>query len=241
MRLRTLPALLVSTALAVTALSTTAADAAPQGPRKVTIGTSVKDRPIKAWRLGDPAAETKVLVFSVMHGDETASRTILRTLRDGADIGGVDLWVVPVLNPDGVARGTRYNARGVDINRNFPVDWRRVKHAGSRPASQPETRALMRLTDRIDPDYVINFHQPLYGIDTTGSRSPAFADALRRHLRLPAKAFRCGSGCHGTFTQWFNQNHDGTTITVELGRSPQRSYLTSIAPRGVLAALGATR
>ncbi|MFY0407874.1 M14 family zinc carboxypeptidase, partial [Solicola sp. PLA-1-18] len=227
MRLRTLPALVVTAALlASSALTLTAAEAAPKGPRKLTIGHSVKDRPIKAWRLGDPSAKTKVLVFSAMHGDEVAPRTILRNLRDGSDIANVDLWVVPVVNPDAVARDSRYNARGVDVNRNFPVAWKKRKHAGSRPASQPETRALMKLTNRVDPDYVINFHQPLYGIDTTDSRSPAFADSLRRNLKLPAKAFRCGSGCHGTFTQWFDETHDGTTITVELGRKPTRAYLT---------------
>ena len=64
-----------------------------------------------------------MLLISTMHGDEGKPRQILGALRDGRPVRGIDLWVVPVYNPDGLARGTRKNARGVDLNRNFPYRW----------------------------------------------------------------------------------------------------------------------
>ncbi len=75
------------------------------------IGCSRAGRPIFAWRLGEPAGRPVVLL-STMHGDEPATRSILTSLRDGRPVTGIDLWVVPVVNPDGLARGTRHNARG---------------------------------------------------------------------------------------------------------------------------------
>ena len=53
-------------------------------------------------------------------GDQSGAAINRRaaTRRDAA------LWIVPSLNPDGVASDTRGNAHGVDLNRNFPFGWR---------------------------------------------------------------------------------------------------------------------
>jgi protein MpaA len=135
------------------------------------IGHSVQGRPIRAWRLGNPGNPMRVVAFATMHGDEPAPRHTLMRLRDGARIRGVDLWVVPNFNPDGLARRSRYNARGVDLNRNFPVSWRRQAHSGRRAASAPETRAVMRFLRNVRPDRIVSFHQPLHG--PRHPRSPA--------------------------------------------------------------------
>ncbi|PJJ56715.1 zinc carboxypeptidase [Mumia flava] len=210
------------------------------------IGRTRRDRPIVAYRVGDPGARRTAVVMAAMHGDERKTRVIVKALRDGRPIDGVDLWLIPTANPDGVRARTRGNARGVDLNRNFPYAWVRTPRgtstwSGPRPKSEPETRALIRFLRRTDPDQVVSFHQPLYGIDTSGTGNRKLARRLARFLKLPRKEFSCGSGCHGTMSQWFNHRIDGALVTVELGRHPSKRYLRTTGPRGVLRALRATR
>jgi protein MpaA len=209
---------------------------------RVVIGHSVRGRPITAWHLGEPG-KRRVLMMATMHGDEGKPRQILENLRDGRPIRGVDLWVVPVYNPDGLARGTRKNAHGIDLNRNFPFRWADLDgsyESGPRAASEPETRAMMRFLRKVNPRRIISFHQPLYGVDTD-TKDRGFSARVARALDLPRKSFTCGGVCHGTMTGWFNSRFDGSAVTVEYGYHPARSTLTSKAPRRLLELFGARR
>jgi protein MpaA len=203
------------------------------------IGTSVNDRPIRAYHLGNPEAKTKAVVLGSMHGNEKAGISVVDALRDGKPVRGVDLWVIPTINPDGVAAGTRGNARGVDLNRNFRHGWAPLTgsyYSGTGPFSEPESRAFKRFVDRVDPTFIVSFHQPLYGVGRAGERRP-FLRRLSKGLDLPIKAFNCTGRCHGTMTAWFNANYDGTAVTVEFGSSPSRKYLRGKAAHGTLAAV----
>ena len=209
---------------------------------KRVLGESVDGRKIMAWHLGQPG-KPKVVLMATMHGNERAPRQILQVLRDGEQINGVDLWVVPTYNPDGAASGTRKNAHGVDLNRNFPYRWADLDggyESGAKPASEPETRAMMKFLGSVKPRWILSFHQPLHGVDTDTKR-PKFARKVGRHLDLPAKKFTCGNVCHGTMTMWFNHRFAGTALTVEYGESPPRRLMRVRAPRQVLSIWGAWR
>lgn len=206
------------------------------------LGESVDGRKIMAWHLGQPG-KPKVVLMATMHGNERAPRQILQALRDGEQINGVDLWVVPTYNPDGAAAGSRKNAHGVDLNRNFPYQWADLDggyESGPKPASEPETRVMMKFLRSVKPRWILSFHQPLHGVDTDTKR-PKFARKVGRHLDLPAKKFTCGNVCHGTMTMWFNHNFAGTALTVEYGDSPPRRLMRVRAPRQVLSIWGAWR
>jgi murein peptide amidase A len=203
------------------------------------IGRSVKGREIRAYRLGDRDARVKAVVLGSMHGDERAGIKVANALRFGRPVRGVDLWVVPTMNPDGVARGTRGNARGVDLNRNFGHQWARLGgryYSGPRRWSEPESRALRRFLDDVRPRFVVSFHQPLHGVGRSATGKP-FQRRLARGLGLPIKAFNCTGRCSGTMTSWHNARHRGTAITVEFGSSPTRRYLRGKAARGTLRAV----
>lgn len=207
-----------------------------------TIGLSVRGRPIRAWRLGEPGKRVIVLV-STMHGDEPRTRRILESLREGPPLTGIDLWVIPTYNPDGLARGSRRNARGVDLNRNFPYKWADLDgshESGPRAASEPETRAMMAFLEEVRPKRVISFHQPLHGVDTD-TLDAGFARRLGRALRLPRTSLDCGGLCHGTMTMWFNRRFGGSALTVEYGARPSRRRMYLDAPRQLLGVLHARR
>jgi predicted deacylase len=176
-----------------------------------------------------------------MHGNEPAPRRILMNLVNGAKVHDLDLWVVPVYNPDGLAHHTRKNAHGVDLNRNYPYKWIRQSgnyDSGPRPRSEPETRAMMRFLSEVRPAFILSFHQPLHAVDVT--QRPKFSKRVARALDLPTSRLRCGSSCHGTMTMWFNHTFKGFALTVEYGSSPPRSRLRA-APAKILKLFGAWR
>jgi protein MpaA len=209
---------------------------------KRKLGESVNDRPIMAYRLGEKDQPTVVLI-STMHGDEPRTRQILLSLKDGKPITGINLWVVPTYNPDGLAAGTRKNAHGVDLNRNFPYNWADLDgryESGPEPASEPETKAVMAFLKDVKPRRILSFHQPLYGVDTD-TKNKKFARKVARVLDLPTKTFDCGGVCHGTMTSWYNHKFKGAAVTVEYGADPDKQWLRrTVAPK-VLKVFGARR
>ena len=209
---------------------------------KKLLGRSVQGRPIRAFRLGEPGAP-KMVLLATMHGNEAAPSRILTSLMKGPEVHGIDLWVVPTYNPDGRVAGTRKNARGVDLNRNFPHLWRDLDgnyESGPRPASEPETKAIMKFLRTVKPVRILSFHQPLYGVDTDTKR-PAFARRVAKALKLPVKTFNCGGTCHGTLTQWYNHEFAGAALTVEYDARPARRRLRVTAPAAVVRVLGGWR
>jgi hypothetical protein len=219
---------------------TVAADGHPAVIGKRVLGKSVQGRKIVAYHLGEPG-EKKVVLISLMHGNEPAPRRILTNLIDGPPVHDLNLWVVPVYNPDGFAHHARKNAHGVDPNRNYPYKWAPLNgnyESGPRPASEPETRAMMRFLSRVRPAYVLSFHQPLHAVDVT--QRPKFSKRVARALRLPMSKLNCGSTCHGTMTMWFNHKFSGFALTVEYGANPPEARLRA-APGKILKLFGAWR
>jgi protein MpaA len=211
-------------AAAVVASPTSAAAApAPESlpsTKRVLLGRSTEGRAIQAVRLGDRDSPRKALVVGVVHGSEAAGLRVTSALRRRAGIEGVDLWVVDSVNPDGLARGTRQNARGVDLNRNFPRRWRHSSrrspyYSGSRAASERESRVVMRWIERIRPAVTVWYHQP-WGAVLTPCSGPA--PVQRRYARLAGFPTSCrGAGLRGTATGWQRLVHpDSTPFVVEL-------------------------
>lgn len=214
------------------------------------IGRSVRGREIIAYRKGRAGATRTVMVIGEMHGDERGGVvTAAHLVNQVAVRTDVDVWTIQTMNPDGYAARTRTNARGVDLNRNFPENWvlsgkGTNKYSGPWAASEPETQALMAFLKAVRPDEVASIHQPLKGI----GRSPkgeGFQQRLSRQLGLPIKEMsRCVQQCPGwdaaepTMSYWYNAHFTGVMITVEFSGSPSGSWLRGAGPK-ILAAEGA--
>jgi protein MpaA len=201
--------------LAFVALSLLLAGSAASGTgaRRVVLGRSLEGRPVVAYEFGDSASSRKVLVVGCIHGDECAGIAILGRLRQLGTRAGTDLWLLPDANPDGHASGTRGNARGVDLNRNFPWRWRPLGGAyfsGAGPASERETRIASSLIRRLRPKVTIWFHQHLNMVVLTSGN----LTLQRRFARLAGlRAGRLPS-YPGTATGWSNATLPGTTAFV---------------------------
>jgi protein MpaA len=198
----------------------------PAQGRDSVLGRSAEGRPVLLSRVGDAPAERRVLVVGAVHGNEPAGRAVLRELRRGPAPPGTELWLIDDLNPDGAAAGTRQNARGVDLNRNFPHRWRAqgrpfdTFHSGARPLSEPESRLAARLIRRLRPAVTIWYHQGLSLVDVSSGADPAVARRYARLSRLPARPVGLGF-LPGIATRWQNRTQPGTSaFVVELPDGP---------------------
>jgi murein peptide amidase A len=176
---------------------------APATPTSVVIGQSVRGRAIVAYERGDRSAPVTVVV-GVIHGSEPAGLGVVRLLRHIPLPAGVHLWLIPTVNPDGLAAGTRQNAHGVDLNRNWPAAWVPNGrpwdgyYAGPRPLSEPENRAMAAFLLRVRPALTIWYHQPLdlvYGSDPHVS-------VLERYAHLTGLPYRRLPAPRGAATRW---------------------------------------
>lgn len=196
-----------------------------------TYGRSVLGAPLDVWR---PAGDCRVLIFATIHGEETETTFVLsRALRNLAG-PSPHCAVVLSMNPDGAARGTRGNANGVDLNRNWPTaTWspepvchrysfdhpRDVELSpGAEPASEPEVRALRSLIEELRPHTVVAMHSNLDCIEDPKGGVLAHWFGERTGLKVVDDV---GYATPGSFGTWCGENgYD--VITYELpDQSPE--------------------
>jgi protein MpaA len=151
-----------------------------------------------------------------------------------ASTGKATWIIVPLVNPDGFALRKRRNARGVDLNRNFPTrNWqpgspRSRMYGGPSPASEPETRAVMRIIARYRPDRIVTIHSIGRGRFCNNYDGPAraIANAMSRRNSYPVTE-NIGYPTPGSFGTWAGVERLIPVVTLELpsAASPLRCWL----------------
>ena len=219
---RLLAALAVTGALAVAPMASAGTGgAAFRSQLHSTIGHSVHGRPIEVRRVGDPKADLKVLVVGSIHGDETQGQRVIRRLRGsyGDRVKGADLWTITTVNPDGVAADQRKNAHGVDLNRNFSYGFDPNLdggyNSGPHPFSEPESKAVARLSKRVDFDLAVWYHQPwnetLIPCDLRAKYARRYAQVARTPTADDCKVYSPGSAI-----SWQHHRFGTVAFVVEL-------------------------
>lgn len=156
---------------------------------------SVKGRTIWTSDIEPVDATRRVLVIGGMHGDELSSSAMafnwigLAQAPVSGSPSAVHWRFIPALNPDGLFAqpAKRVNARGVDLNRNFPTpNWARDSRIyweqrtrkdprrwpGSQPLSEPEARFLFEQMGSFKPNLIVSIHAPYGVLDFDGPSVP---------------------------------------------------------------------
>jgi protein MpaA len=188
------------------------------------LGRSVEGRSIRGRRLGGPGAP--LLVFGGIHGDEPASVEALIELAIPLAtelLGTAPVWLLPVVNPDGIARGSKNSARDVDLNRNFPARSFTTEHApgyfpGPAPLSEPETRVIADLVARERIAAVVAVHAPLACVNYDGPAA-AWAETVARACGWPARG-DIGYPTPGSLGSWLGIDRGLPVLTLELPPGP---------------------
>ena len=166
------------------------------------VGTSVQRLPILSFVLGEGSDVTFIL--AAIHGNEPAGVSLVRRLGKYLQqrkhlMEGRRVVLLAVANPDGMAHRSRFNANGVDLNRNFPAANRvNDRQSGATALSEPEARVVKQLIDQYSPDRIVSIHQPLACIDYDG---PGENLAIRMliYCGLPVKKLGARPGSLGSY------------------------------------------
>nr|WP_314751200.1 M14 family zinc carboxypeptidase [uncultured Capnocytophaga sp.] len=201
----------------------------------ISEGLSEKLYPIPLYRIGE--GKKCILLWSQMHGNEsTTTRALLDLFKlfaeEGYPFNNCQLYIIPMLNPDGAIRYTRVNGNGVDLNRDAVA------------LSQRESQFLRSVYNRVQPHFCFNLHdqRTIFGVGdrpaTVSFLAPA-VDKDRNVTRVRRKAARVITemnnylqlsinGFVGRFDDSFNPNCTGDqysllgtpTILIESGFYP---------------------
>ena len=187
-----------------------------------------------------------ILVVGVFHGDEPQGKTIIEQylmagkyaqpmklspppnpLPQGegeqacppAFLPSCHLLFIPCLNPDGLAAGTRTNANGVDLNRNFPAkNWvlsgKDEFFGGEEPASEIETRFLIEVLEEYKPQLILTLHAPYKVVNYDGP-AREIAEKIAEITGYPVEE-NIGYPTPGSFGTYAGIERQIPTITLEL-------------------------
>jgi protein MpaA len=207
--------------------SSVVADPSLPDPTMPELGRSVEGRPIVGATFG--AGRPALIVVGGVHGDEPSSVEACLGLarRLAAAPPATAVLLIPALNPDGLARNAKNNARDVDLNRNFAARNFTTEHApgyfpGAAPLSEPETRLLAALIEAHAPRGVVAVHAPFACVNYDGPARP-WAEAVAAACGWPARG-DIGYPTPGSLGTWLGVDRGLPVLTLELPPGPHAAF-----------------
>lgn len=185
---------------------------------------SVEDREIKWWEYG--RGENVTLLIGSIHGSERAGTPILnRFLKWLGEPENQNLLcdktviVIPIMNPDGYLKQTRYNANDIDLNRNFPAFNRDNTGHNGTALSEPESMILYKIINLSRPDKILVFHEAMACLDYDGP-GEELAEYLGERCKLPVRKVGSRAGSLGSYA---GETLKIPIITVEMTKEDSKA------------------
>lgn len=183
--------------------------------------------------IGTPT-ENNVLIIGVFHGDEPQGKYLIEKYLSlpahQVEAINSNLLFIPCLNPDGLQFGTRTNANGVDLNRNFPTkNWGGVNvaadgntecqdsslyYGGTSPASETETQFVIDIIKKYQPKLILTLHAP-YKIVNYDGPAEEIAQKISDIIGYPVEE-SIGYPTPGSFGTYCGAERNIPVITLEL-------------------------
>ena len=206
------------------------------------MGISAQGRPLLAAQAGSGAL--RIYLIGGIHGDETESRSLLESLKDEANPAAT-IRILRDLNPDGTAAHTRDNARGCDLNRNWPAaNFNAHSWGGPAALSEPETRIVDQDLRTFAPDIVVVLHSisigPLVNYDGPADKlAAALVDGVRPidprwHVKPDM-----GYPTPGSLGSYLGKDRGIPILTVEFKRGEDEPSATAALRKGLAALIAA--
>ncbi len=233
----------------------------PKITKLFSIGKSVQGRDLWVIKISDNVEvdenEPEFKYISSMHGDEIVGRELmilfmrdlLNDYKDGKRsakklINNTEIFILASMNPDGSERPMRWNANGVDLNRDFP-DFSTNDNKNTTAGRQPETQAIMKWQRKRHFSLSANFHGGAvcvsYMWDTAKRRHPLnkFIIKISKHYAKTNKPMKdsveFADGItngydwyelNGGMQDWSYHWHNDLQFTVELSDIKYPDYNT---------------
>jgi len=222
-----------------------------------TIGYSVNGLPLEIFSFGSGEHE-RMIVAGIHGGDEWNTVTLANQLiayinqYPNSIPEDITLYILQNLNPDGEARAHnkygRTNNNGVDLNRNFPVNWQAdwdrsgcwnylPTSGGKEAGSEPETRALTDFIQSHKIEALISYHSAALGIfpggDPWDQNSSLFAESIAEVSTYPFPPIDTGCKYSGTLAD-YALSQGVAAVDLELTNHIETDFETNLNILGIL-------
>ena len=160
---------------------------------------------------------SSILIIGCFHGDEPQGKYLIeKYLKLNPD---TELMFIPCLNEFGFIKNVRTNSNGVDLNRNFPTkNWvlseKDSFYGGEFPASEYETKFLIDVIEKHNPQIVLTLHAPYKVVNYDGD-TKELAEKISKIIGYPVEE-SIGYPTPGSFGTWAGIEKRIKTITLEL-------------------------